>query len=99
MREFQLRKDLQRVTISGFALPLGIAPAPGRMRAPVQGYTLSYVPGEEEEPDTYSFHIVVSHERLKPILHRAFDLLPEQVFGIIGIGSRDAYRSTDTFIG
>ena len=99
MREFQLRNDLQRVTLSGFALPLGIAPAPGRMRAPIQGYTLSYVPGEEDEPDTYSFHVVVSHERLKPILHRSFELLPEQVFGIIEIGSRDAYRSTDTFIG
>ena len=99
MRDFQLRTDLERVVISGFALPLGIAPAPGRIKPPIQGYTVSYVPGEEDEPDTYSFHIVVSHERLAPILHRAFELLPDQVFAIVEIGSRDAYRSTDTFIG
>jgi hypothetical protein len=99
MRNFQLRNDLERVVISGFALPLGIAPAPGRMKPPIQGYTVSYVPGEDDEPDTYSFHIVVSHERLAPVLHRAFELLPEEVFGIVEIGSRDAYRSTDTFIG
>jgi hypothetical protein len=99
MRDFQLRNDLQRVVIAGFALPLGIAPAPGRMKAPIQGYTVSYVPGEEDEPDTYSFHVVVSHEKLAPVLHRAFDLLPDEVSAIVEIGSRDAYRSTDTFIG
>lgn len=84
--------------IDGFALPLGFAPAPGRLEAPVQGYTVSYVAGEEDEPDTYSFHVVVSHERIRTILHKAFDLLPPRVFGIVEIGSRDAYRSTDVYI-
>ncbi|MCI0363257.1 MAG: hypothetical protein L0Y44_10525 [Phycisphaerales bacterium] len=98
MRDFRLRTDLERVVIDGFALPLGIAPS-GTMRAPVQGYTVSYVQGEDDEPDTYSFHVVVSHERLAALVHRAFDLLPDEVFGIVEIGSRDAYRSTDTFIG
>jgi hypothetical protein len=99
MRDFQLRKDLQRVVIDGFALPLGIAPAPGQMRPPVQGYTVSYMAGQDDEPDTYSFHVVVSHERLAPIVHRAFELLPDHVYAIVEIGSRDAYRSTDVYIG
>ena len=64
----------------------------------MQGYTVAYVQGQEDEPDTYTFHVVVSHERLTPILHRAFGLLPPQVYAIIEIGSRDAYRSTDTYI-
>jgi len=98
MRDFQLRKDLERVVIDGFALPLGFAPPPGRLDAPLQGYTVSYVSGEEDEPDTYSFHVVVSHERIQSILHKAFDLLPSRVFGIVEIGSRDAYRSTDVYI-
>lgn len=99
MKDFQLRRDLKRVVIDGFALPLGMAPAPGRMQPPVQGYTVAFMAGEEDEPDTYSFHVVVSHERLAPIVHRAFDFLPEEVYGIVEIGSRDAYRSTDVYIG
>lgn len=99
MRDYRLRTDLQRVSIDGFALPLGYAPKPGELKAPVQGYTLIYNVGEGEDPDTYSFHIVVSHERLKPVLKAAFSLLPDEVFAIVEIGSRDAYRSTDTYMG
>jgi hypothetical protein len=98
MRGYQLRTDLERVVIRGFALPLGIAPTSGALQPPVQGYTVSFVAGEDDEPDTYSFHVVVSHERLAPIVHRAFDFLPDEVYGIVEIGSRDAYRSTDTYI-
>jgi hypothetical protein len=52
-----------------------------------------------DDPDTYVFHIVVSHEQLAPLVRSAFALLPEQVYGIVEIGSRDAYRSTDVYIG
>src|SRR5262245_26320080 len=99
MRDFRLRTDLQRVVIDGFALPLGFSPEPGDLRAPTQGYTLTYNVAEEDEPDTYSFHVVVSHERLKELLNKAFALLPDEVYGIIEIGSRDAYRSTDVYLG
>jgi hypothetical protein len=87
--------------VNGFALPLGIDPGAelSHFNAPMQGYTVAFTPGHEDEPDTYAYHIVVSHERLAPILHRAFELLPDEVFGIIEIGSRDAYRSTDVYIG
>jgi hypothetical protein len=36
---------------------------------------------------------------LRDVLNKAFALLPEQVYGIVEIGSRDAYRTTDVFLG
>jgi hypothetical protein len=45
------------------------------------------------------FQVVVSHEKLRPILLKAFDLLPEKVYGIVEVGSRDAYRSVDVYMG
>jgi hypothetical protein len=99
MRDFRVRTDLQRVVIDGFALPLGFVPAPGTLKAPTQGYTVAYAVGEEDDADTYSFHVVVTHERLREVLNKAFALLPDEVYGIIEIGSRDAYRATDVYLG
>ncbi len=97
MRKFRLRSDLKRGVINGFELPLGLV-ASG-VAPPTEGYTLDYTTGEGEEPDTYSFHVVVSHERLAAVIDRVFDLLPdEEVWGIVEIGSRDAYRSVDVFM-
>jgi hypothetical protein len=96
MRDFRLRRDLQRSVVDGFELPLGIEPR--RLQAPTQGYTVTYNPAEEDEPDTYTFQIVVSHSRLVPIVERAFDFLPDEVTPIVEIGSRDAYRSMDVFL-
>lgn len=98
MRNYRLRTDLKRVAIDGYAFPLGMAPEAASFRPPMQGYTVSFVPGEQDEPDTYSFHAVVSHERLKPLVHRAFQLLPDDLYAIIEVGSRDAYRTIDTYI-
>jgi hypothetical protein len=98
MREFEVRTDLRRALLGDYALPLGIVPGRGAV-APTQGFTVSYTSGEDDEPDTYAFHVVVSHERLPVVLERAFSLLPEDIYGIIEIGSRDAYRSVDVFIG
>jgi hypothetical protein len=97
MEPFRVRTDLQRAVVDGFALPLGIAP--GRIKAPAQGYTVEYGSGEGDDPDTYSFYVVVSHERVKALLHRALGLLPDRVFGIVEISSRDAYRPIDVFVG
>lgn len=96
MRRFRMRNDLERAVIDGFALPLGLEP--GRIGAPKQGYILAYTPGEEE-PDTYAFHVVVSHERLAPLVRSAFGLLPAEIYAIVEISSRDAYRTTDVFLG
>ena len=81
MRPFRLRRDLQRARINGFALPLGWTP--GGIEAPDQGYTIDYNPGQGDEPDSYSFYVVVSHERVQTILERLFQFLPERVHGIV----------------
>ena len=96
MEAYKLRRDLRRAVIDGFALPLGIDP--GRIRAPASGYTISYSPATDDEPDTYSFYVAVSHERVAAILRRALALLPKRVCAIVEISSRDAYRQTDVYL-
>ncbi len=97
MASFRLRQDLKRARLDGFALPLGIVPR--GLRAPAVGYTVTYAPGEDDEPDTYSFYVTVSHERVAAILRRAFSLLPKAVYAVVEISSRDAYRAMDVYVG
>ena len=96
MDPFDLRPDIQRAVIDGFALALGITAAD--ITPPAVGYTIAYTAGRDEEPDTYSFYVAVSHERVAPILTKVFTLLPETVSAIVEISSRDAYRQTDVFL-
>lgn len=97
MSPFRLRTDLTRSTIGDFALPLGVMP--GVLPKPTEGYTLTFNQADDDGPDTYSFDVVVSHEKLAPLVRDAFEkLLPDEVFGIIEIGSRDAYRATDVYL-
>lgn len=91
-----LRPDIERAVIDGFALPLGISP--GDITPPTVGYTIEYSTGEGDEPDTYSFYVAVSHERVASIVERVFSLLPAEVCAIVEISSRDAYRQTDIFL-
>ena len=97
MREYKIRNDLERAVIDGFALPLGIQPI--NLPSPNQGYTLEFHEGEDGDPDTFSFHIVTSHDRMLGLVREALGLLPEQVTPIMEVGSRDAYRSVDVFMG
>ncbi len=97
MREYELRHDLKRSEVEGYQFPLGIEPI--SLPAPKQGYTLEYTPGEDGDPDTYAFHIVISHDRLSAVIREAFEFLPEEVIPIVEIGSRDAYRALDTYLG
>ena len=97
MKDYRFRSDLVRAVIDGFALPLGFEP--GGYAAPQRGYTVSYNSGEEDDPDTYTFQVVVSCEDLPALCRRCFELLPDQVYAIIEIGSRDAYRTVDVFLG
>ena len=95
MRSYRLRSDLPRCDAGGFQLPLGVE-ASGLPR-PHEGYTLEYNPTDDGLEDAYSFHVVVSHEQVRAVLHAAFGRLPEEVFPVIEVGSRDAYRSIDVF--
>jgi len=97
MREPRLQNDLTRATIDGFALPLGLLPV--GVDAPMQGFTIDYEPARDEDPDTYTFNVVVSHELVKPLFERLLSLMPDTVFGIVEIGSRDAYRPVDVYMG
>jgi hypothetical protein len=97
MEPFRLRTDLKRAVIDGFALPLGITPGP--IKVPTPGYTVGYTSGRNDDPDTYSFYVAVSHEHVSSIARRAMELLPETVYGIVEISSRDAYRPIDVYIG
>lgn len=96
MRDFQLRTDLERHRVGDFLLPLGVEPE--GLPEPAQGYTLEFEPAQDDGPDSYLFHVVVSHERLKPIIDAAFTLLPAEVIPIVEVGSRDAYRSMDVYL-
>lgn len=96
MREFRLSESLERIALGSYKLPLGVAAT--SLKEPVQGYTVRFQEGTEEEPDTYVFHAVVSHERLRPIVDAAFNLLPREVTPVVEIGSRDAYRTIDTYV-
>ena len=96
MTAFSLRPDIERTVIDGFALALGITP--GDVTPPTVGYTIAYTSGHDDEPDTYSFYVAVSHEQVAPILEKVFSLLPEEVCAIVEISSRDAYRQTDVFL-
>ena len=95
MRGYRLREDLDRCDASGFHLPLGVE-AIGLPR-PTQGFTLEYNAAEQEDADSYSFHVVASHPQVRAILHASLTLLPDEVFPVVEVGSRDAYRSIDVF--
>ena len=105
MREFRLRVDLERHKLGNYALPLGVEP--NGLPEPAQGYTLTYQSGGDngsgsgdgDEPDFYLFHVVVSHEKVKAVIDAAFGLLPPEVTPVLEIGSRDAYRSVDVYVG
>lgn len=96
MRNFKIRSDLDRVAVGNFALPLGV----GRLDAspPTEGFTIKFEAGEEGEPDTYAYQVVVSHEKVQPVLHALFELLPSAVNPVVEIGSVDAYRSIDVYV-
>jgi hypothetical protein len=96
MTEYRLRSDLRRTRIRDYAFPLGLIPRD--IRPPIQGYTVRYVTSEEDAPDTYAFHVVVTHERVAEIFEATLALLPPEVEGILEVNSFDAYRQMDVYL-
>lgn len=93
---FLLRTDLERAVVDGFAFPLGLRP--NGLRPPPVGYSVEYVGGEDDDPDSYTFYVITSCERLGPLVEGLFGLLPDEVHPIVEIGSRDAYRALDVWM-
>ena len=93
---YRIRSDLKRVDVDGFAFPLGVEATSACPSS--QGYAVAWLEGESDGPDTYSYFVAVSHERLKPLVDSLFQLLPDEVAGIVEVGSRDAYRAVDVFL-
>ena len=97
MRNFRIKTDIERVSMGSFQLPLGVDWI--EALPPTEGYTLDFTSGEDGEPDTYAFQVVVSHERVQNALHALFELLPSEVIPVAEVGSVDAYRSVDVYVG
>ncbi len=87
---------LKRLAIKGFAFPLGWNPSDGQR--PFEGYTIARLDPDLDLPDTHQFQIAVSHERLKALLSRLMEFLPDSVYPILEIISTDAYRQVDTLM-
>ncbi|RLS63599.1 MAG: hypothetical protein DWH97_09665 [Planctomycetota bacterium] len=96
MREFRLGENIGRLSLGSYQLPLGVSAT--SLTEPEQGFTVRFQEGTEEEPDTYVFHAVISHEKLRPLVDAAFNLLPKEVTPVVEIGSRDAYRTVDIYL-
>jgi hypothetical protein len=96
MKRFRLLSDLPRATRGSFAFAKGLVPR--EIPMPVEGYTLDYVTADEDDFDSYHFHITVSHERVAKLVTMLFRLLGTEVFAILEIGSRDAYRAVDVWM-
>ena len=93
---FRIQADLQRVFDRGHAFALGVAG--GATRPPAWGWSrIEHIPSDDH-PASLTWTIVVSHEVLRPLLMELFRLLPEQVTGILELGSRDAFRAVDVFL-
>lgn len=100
----QLDTTLQRHEIDGFKFPLGVYPVDPM--TPRAGYTLQFEPADgdepnsdwEEWPDRYLFDIVLSAERVEPLCHQLFAMLPGRIFPIIDVLGHDAYREIDPYM-
>jgi len=101
-------QTIERVTIEGFAFPLGAYPV--EPMTPVQGYRVEFepadagdVPGDptefvDEWPDRYIFDIVLSAERIESLFMQLVPLLPGRVYPILDFIGHDAFREIDPYI-
>ncbi|MDG2055158.1 MAG: hypothetical protein P8J86_10680 [Phycisphaerales bacterium] len=93
----RMQPGLTRPTCDGFRYALGVLPQPGW--CPIQGYTVTYQPGDSDGQDVYILDLTVSHERLEGLISDLMALLSHEVTAMFEIASRDAYRALDVFLG
>ena len=94
---FRMRSDLVRLVEGGFAFPLGVEH--GGLRPQQPGWAVEHRPAGETVCSSLTYTIVVSHELVRPLVRELMRLLPDQLCGILELGSRDAYREVDVFLG
>lgn len=95
--------SLERVSRDGFSFPLGVYPV--EEMAPKPGYTVEFEPADgdeegqwEEWPDRYVFDIVITAERLEPLVRSLIALLPGRIYPILDYLGLDAFREVDPYI-
>lgn len=96
---------LERTIVGAFACPLGAYPVRSDELTPVEGYLVEFEPSEsstDEEwddwPDRYVYDVVITHNRLAPLLRSLFTLFPSRVYPILDALSDDAYREIDPYL-
>lgn len=103
---FRLRSDLTRHRLADVELAFGLECHPGSeslgLRAGWSREQVSTLDSEFGMEPRDSWHIMVDRHVLPKLLHRLWPLLGRSstpVFPVIELGSRDAFRAVDTFVG
>ena len=96
-------ESLERVRVGEVAFALGSYPV--EEMTPRQGYTVLFEPADgdeqgdwEEWPDRYVFDVVITAERVEPLVRHLLALLPGRVYPILDILGQDAYREVDPYV-
>jgi len=94
---FRIRSDLVRVVEHGHLFALGIDR--GGLRPHVAGWSRVIWGQDQMHPETLTYTVAVSHELVRPLLREFMRWLPASVSGLMELGSRDAFREVDVYIG
>jgi hypothetical protein len=104
MPRCRVDESIQRIAMDGFSFPLGVYPVePMHPRA---GYRADFEPSDggeedgqwEEWPDRYVYEIVITAERLEPLVRSLLSLMPGRIYPILDVLGRDAFREVDPYI-
>jgi hypothetical protein len=94
---FRICSELARVIEHGHQFALGVQS--GGLRPHVAGWSCVAWGHDESHAETLTYTIAVSHELIRPLLREFMRLLPATVSGLMELGSRDAFREVDVYIG
>jgi hypothetical protein len=103
MPRCRVDSSLERVSKDGFSFALGVYPIEDMH--PKAGYTVEFEAADgdeegqwEEWPDRYVFDVVITAERLEPLIRSLISVLPGRVYPILDYLGLDAYREVDPYI-
>ncbi|MCA9320057.1 MAG: hypothetical protein KDB53_04950, partial [Planctomycetes bacterium] len=95
--QYRIRSDLGRKVLGDVACPLGVFPAEPRAELS-EGFESNFIMGDDGFEDQCEYRIVLSSERLVPVVHQFLsELLPAEGMGLYEEFSFDAFRETDTW--